>query len=125
LLIEAPRQRRGLPVAMSSDPLEQAQQVGAQVVADSLAQDLERQYVALQQERSIQQGRLEQAEADLQRLRAENATLKDAQSQAVSLQGELTVAQAKAQALQETQTSSQERADRLQTEADLLRQELR
>ncbi|GKY93679.1 hypothetical protein MPSEU_000335200 [Mayamaea pseudoterrestris] len=110
---------------MSASPSwRRAQEVAWSQAQRSVLEDLEKQYLQLKQERSNAYDALQTEKAIVSKLQVELTASRQVVVNETQLQHELTVAKQTIVEKEENQKLVQERMDRMQTEADQLREEL-
>jgi hypothetical protein len=109
----------------SSPSWRRAQEVSWSHAQRSILDDLEKQYLQLKADRNLALESLAKEKLVVSELQTEITANRQAIVKETQMQHELTVAQQTIASKEETQKALEERMDRMQTEADQLREEIR
>ena len=104
---------------------DEAHERTTQMTEKIVLEELERQYVAVREDRDRLQQELQTARNKLAAADRESVSLLDLESQIAHQQHQVSLSKEKIQALEEEKQLGQERLDRVQVEADNLREEIR
>ena len=107
-----------------SSPWQRAKSAAELINAQAVMEDMERRYYELRQERDTLQEKVESLSAEKAAAAAAQSTLTTIQHEKDSLQSKLQQQEIKSKGLDEEKKLLQERMDRMQVEADQLREEL-
>ena len=108
-----------------SSPWLRAKSVAESMNLEAVMEDMERRYYELRQERDHLQEKVKSMAVEKESLQASQSTLATIQQEKVSLQSKIQQDETKMKGLEEEKATLQERMDRMQVEADQLREDLR
>lgn len=111
--------------AEALQPFQDATAASERLQVLAVTQDMERQYQKLREERDALHQRIESLTAEKEAAEEARANLASLQQTKESLQNQFQQEEIKCKGLEEEKTLLQERMDRMQAEADQLREELR
>lgn len=97
----------------------------SQLASRAVLEDLENQYVAVKKERDEAFTQLKTVQDEIKELQNQLTASQEWQTKSNKLESELTVCQQQIQSLNEEKKAVSERLDRMQAEADRLREEIR